>query len=110
MPLPSMRLLPLACAALVVSSCTGGADPRDVRCYAIGEVGMTTDSPTTEDAALRAYYLGRLEASDPSGRWAYEVVDLLSEQAWADVRTDAPRCLEQMRAALLKPVQAAGKP
>jgi hypothetical protein len=100
------KLVPML-AALLLAGCAGGTDRQDVRCYAISSLGMAQDRTNSDVAVVTAYYLGRLDASDPGGRWAndlFDVIDDMNRSPPGDA--EAARCMEPLRAAMAKQAAA----
>lgn len=97
----------LMLATLLLAGCTGGADRQDVRCYAISAMGMAQDRTDSDVALVTAFYLGRLDASDPEGRWGahiFDVIDDMNRSPPGDA--EAAGCVETFRAAMAKQAEA----
>ncbi|MFC7380168.1 hypothetical protein [Brevundimonas sp. GCM10030266] len=102
-----MRKLAAVLAALLLAGCMGGADRQDIRCYAISAMGMAQDRTNSDVAVVTAFYLGRLDASDPEGRWGtdlFNVIDDMNRSPPGDA--EAAGCVETFRAAMAKQAEA----
>lgn len=95
--------LPLA-AAVIGCSPAAKLSNDDLRCYAAASAGHAAGRSSSDVAVLQAYYLGRLEAADPTGGWADAALATMD-----DLKADPSQfselsqsCVERLRASLQK--------
>ena len=71
-----LRTLALLATVLGVSGC-GEASDFDIRCYSVGMIALAAEPNNASVLQVTAYYLGRMDAADPSGEYAQSVMDTM---------------------------------
>lgn len=100
--------LPLM-AALVACSSSADTITQDLRCYVAASAGHAAGPSDQDIALLTAYYLGRLEATDPGGGWAETAIETMNElkadpSQFADL---SQSCVARMQASIQRQRTAA---
>ncbi|MBL0968383.1 MAG: hypothetical protein IBJ02_04665 [Brevundimonas sp.] len=98
-----MRGLFVVLLGSLVASC-GGADQLDVRCYAAASVNLAASRGNGDAATLMSYYLGRVDAVDPSGGWAEAAGKQIGEfnRDPSQMENLLTSCVDRMRSSMAK--------
>lgn len=98
-----MRRVLVVMLGSLVASCSG-ADQLDVRCYGAASVTLAGSRGNADAASLMSYYLGRIDASDPSGGWAEAAGQSIHEfnQDPSQIEGLMASCVDRMRSSMAK--------
>ena len=64
-----LRFLAVGLAALSVAGCGGSSQQADLKCWSAATLASRARPGNADLQIMMAYYMGRLDAGDPEGRW-----------------------------------------